>query len=222
MGYSRQGVAIGLELLALMALERERFFQFLGWIFLASTFHASSLIMLLLPLATVRRDFVRWTGLLRLLLLAGAGYGLFQAILGNSLEFYVTNYIDAQYQSDGALIRVLLCLLPGLIFLWKRREFPITAMQRSIYSLMSCMAVAAAIGLTISSSSTAVDRISLHLIPLQIFVGSYIPLMRLLGLSGSLSRLFLILLSLLVMGVWLFFANYSFAWIPYRNLLLEF
>ena len=84
------------------------------------------------------------------------------------------------------------------------------------------MAVAAAIGLTISSSSTAVDRISLHLIPLQIFVGSYIPLMRLLGLSGSLSRLFLILLSLLVMGVWLFFANYSFAWIPYRNLLLEF
>ena len=186
MGYSRQGVAIGLEFFGLMALERERFLQFIGWIFLASTFHASSLIMLLLPLATVRRDFVRWTGLLRLLLLAGAGYGLFQAILGNSLEFYVTNYIDAQYQSDGALIRVLLCLLPGLIFLWKRREFPITAMQRSIYSLMSCMAVAAAIGLTISSSSTAVDRISLHLIPLQIFVGSYIPLMRLLGLSGSL------------------------------------
>ena len=57
------------------------------------------------------------------------------------VEFYVTNYIDAQYQSDRALIRVLLCLLPGLIFLWKRREFPITAMQRSIYSLMSCMAV---------------------------------------------------------------------------------
>jgi hypothetical protein len=32
MGYTRQGVAIGLEMLALLALERDRLLPFLGWI----------------------------------------------------------------------------------------------------------------------------------------------------------------------------------------------
>lgn len=222
MGYSRQGVAIGLELLALLALERDRLLQFLAWIGLASTFHASALTMLVLPLATIRRNLGRLTGLLRLLLLGGAGYGLYNAILSGSVEAYQEAYLEAQYQSQGALIRVALCVLPALIFLWKRREFPITPQQRSTYTLMSWLAVAAGIGLVVSPSSTAVDRVALYLIALQIFVGSYLPLIRLQGFSTALWRQLLVLFSLAVLSVWLFFAAHASAWIPYRNLLLEF
>lgn len=222
MGYSRQGVAIGLELLALLALERDRLLQFLAWLALASTFHASALTMLVLPLAKIRRNLGRLTGLLRLLLLGGAGYGLYSAILSGSVESYQEVYLEAQYQSQGALVRVALCVLPALIFLWKQREFPITPQQRSTYTLMSWLAVAAGIGLVVSPSSTAVDRVALYLIPLQIFVGSYLPLIRLQGFSTALWRQLLVILSLAVLSVWMFFAAHASAWIPYRNLLFEF
>lgn len=222
MGYSRQGVAIGLELFALLALERDRLLHFVVWIGLAATFHASALTMLVLPLATIKRSLGRWTGLLRLLLVAIASYGLFDAYLASRVESYISNYVEAQFQSQGALVRVLLCLLPALIFLWKRRQFPISAFQRSTYLLMSCLALVSGIALVVSPSSTAVDRVALYLIPLQIFVGSYIPLIRLQGLSKPLLRQLLVLLSLTVLSVWMFFAPHAYAWIPYRNLLFEF
>lgn len=222
MGYSRQGVAIGLELFALLALERDRQLQFLAWLVFASTFHASALTMMILPLATLKRNLGRLNSLFRLLLLVGSGYGFYNAILSGSLESYQEAYLEAQYQSQGALIRVLLCVLPALAFLWNRREFPITQQQRSTYTLMSWLAVAAGIGLVVSPSSTAVDRVVLYLIPLQLFVGSYLPLLRLQGLSIAKWRQLLVLLSLSVLSVWLFFAAHASAWIPYRNLLLDF
>ena len=222
MGYSRQGVAIGLELFALLALERDRLLQFLAWIALAATFHSSALTMLVLPLATIRRNMGRMSGLLRLLLIAFAGYGLFDSILSSQVESYLSNYVESKYQSQGALIRVFLCLLPALIFLWKWRQFPISAFQRSTYMLMSLLAVASGVALVVSPSSTAVDRVALYLIPLQIFVGSYMPLIRLQGLSKALLRQLLVVLSLAVLSVWLFFASHAFAWVPYRNLLFEF
>jgi hypothetical protein len=222
MGYSRQGVAIGLELLALLALERDRLLQFLAWLGLASTFHASAFTMLVLPFNIIRGSMVRIKDLLRLLFLAGAGYGLFDAIFSGLVKSYQEIYLEAQYQSEGALIRVVLCLLPALIFLWKRHEFPISPQQRSIYTLMSWLAVAAGIGLILSLSSTAVDRVALYLIPLQIFVGSYLPLIRLQGLSTVFWRKLLVLFSFAVLSVWLFFADHASAWIPYRNFLFEF
>lgn len=221
MGYSRQGVAIGLELLALLALERDRLLPFLGWIALAATFHMTALIVLVLPVATIKRDLGRFNGLIRLLLLLGASYGLFEVFLSSSIEGYRTNYIDAEYQSQGALVRVFMCLLPALIFLLKRRQFVISEVQDSIYTLMSLMAMAASIGLVLSPSSTAVDRVALYLIPLQIFVGSHLPATGCFGLGPKAWRRFLVFLSLSVLGVWLVFAAFSFAWIPYRNLLFE-
>ena len=87
---------------------------------------------------------------------------------------------------------------------------------------MSWLAVASGVALVVSPSSTAVDRVALYLIPLQIFVGSYMPLIRLQGLSKALLRQLLVVLSLAVLSVWLFFASHAFAWVPYRNLLFEF
>ena len=91
--------------------------QFLAWIALAATFHSSALTMLVLPLATIKRNMGRMSGLLRLLLIAFAGYGLFDSILSSQVESYLSNYVESQYQSQGALIRVFLCLLPALIFM---------------------------------------------------------------------------------------------------------
>jgi hypothetical protein len=221
MGYSRQGVAIGLEMIALLALQRDRLLQFLGWIALAATFHRTVLVLLILPASTLSGS-LRFSQLIRMLLLIGAAYGLYTAVIAPDIDYYVQGYIEAQYQSQGALIRVVLCLLPALVFLFNRRRFRLPADTQRIWTLVSLLAVAAAIGLFTVASSTAVDRLALYLIPLQIFVGSRIPDTRIFGIApGSWNQL-LIAFSFAVLIVWLLFAGHSEYWLPYRNILLAF
>jgi hypothetical protein len=221
MGYSRQGVAIGLEMLALLALERDRLFQFLGWIALAALFHRTVLVLLLLPASTLSGS-LRFSQLIRLALLAGAGYGLYSAFVAPDLDYYIQGYLEAEYQSQGALIRVALCLLPALLFLPNRSRFQLPPVTQRIWTLIAWLAVAAAIGLATVASSTAVDRLALYLIPLQLFVGNRLPDTRLFALSPSSWNELLILFSLAVLLVWLFFAQHAQFWLPYRNLLLPF
>lgn len=221
MGYSRQGVAIGLEMLALIALERDRLFQFLALIALAATFHRPVLVLLILPASTLSGS-LRFSQLVRLLLLCGAGYGLYSATIAPALDYYVHGYLEASYQSQGALIRVVLCLLPALIFLLNRRRFQLAPDTQRIWTLISLMAVAAVIGLFTLSSSTAVDRLALYLIPIQLFVGNRLPDTRLFSIPPATWNQLLIAFSFAVMMVWLLFAGNSPSWLPYRNLLLPF
>jgi hypothetical protein len=221
MGYSRQGVAIGLEMLALLALQRDRLLQFLAWIALAATFHRTVLVLLMLPASTLSGG-LRFSQLIRLLLLAGAAFGLYTAVIAPDIDYYVQGYIEAEYQSQGALIRVALCLLPALTFLSNRRRFQLLPDAQRIWTLLSLMAVAAAIGLFTVASSTAVDRLALYLIPLQLFVGSRIPDARLLGIPATIWNQLLIAFSFAVLTVWLLFAGHSQSWLPYRNLLMPF
>ena len=221
MGYSRQGVAIGLEMIALLALMRDRLLQFLACIALAATFHNTVLVLLILPVSSLPGG-LRFSRLIRLLLIGGATYGLFSAVVLPNLYYYQLTYITAEYDSQGALIRVALCLLPALAFLTNRRSFQLPPNVQRIWSLISLMALAAAFGLFTLSSSTAVDRLAAYLIPLQLFVGSRIPGTRLLGLSPGLWNQMLITFSLSVLIVWLLFGGHSAGWLPYRNLLLQF
>jgi predicted cobalt transporter CbtA len=134
----------------------------------------------------------------------------------------VQGYLEAEYQSQGALIRVALCLLPALVFLPNRRRFQLPPDTQRIWTLISLLAVAAALGLLTVVSSTAVDRLALYIIPLQLFVGSRLPDTRLFGIPSATWNQLLIALSFAVLMVWLLFAGHSHAWLPYRNLLLPF
>ncbi len=221
MGYTRQGVAIGLEMLALLALERDRLLPFLGWIALASTFHRTVLVLLILPAATLSGS-LRFSQLIRLALLAGSAYGLYSAVIAPDIDYYVQGYIDAEYQSQGALIRVVLCLLPALLFLPFRHRFDLSPDSQRIWTLISALAMAAALGLATVASSTAVDRLALYLIPLQLQIGSRLPDTGLLGVDPGVWNKLLVLFSLAVLLVWLLFAGHSSYWLPYRNLLLPF
>ena len=94
--------------------------------------------------------------------------------------------------------------------------------SQRIWSLISLLAVAAAIGLATVASSTAIDRLALYLIPLQLFVGSRLPETRLWNVDSTSWTQLLVFFSLAVLLVWLFFAVHASAWLPYRNLLLPF
>ena len=212
MGYSRQGVAIGMVMLSLVALENKSVPKFLLWIALASTFHKSAVILVpLVVLAGTRRR------LLTLFCAGVTGVLLFGLLLQEYVDNLVAGYITDQYESAGAAIRISMNALPAMIFLVRCNRFQLQPAQLKFWTWMAWSALAFVILLYISPSSTAVDRVALYWIPLQLFVWSRVP--DAMGRSGKTNAGWVyavVSYSVAVHFVWLFFAVHSVYWLPYQ------
>jgi hypothetical protein len=212
MGYSRQGVAIGLAMLGLVALANKNVLKFVLWVGLASMFHKSAILLLpLAVLAGTRRWFltVFWVVLSTAL--------LFRLLLQEALDGLVAGYVDAQYESTGAAIRVAMNALPAAIFLLLQKRFALPPVQRTFWTWMALAALAFVGLLYVSPSSTAVDRLALYWIPLQLFVWSRLP--DAIGRPGGDNAFWVYLVvgySATVYFVWLTFATHSYLWLPYQ------
>jgi hypothetical protein len=217
MGYSRQGVAIGLAMLGLAALSRKSNLGFVAWVALAALFHKSAFVLLPLAMVVTRRGrwwTAAWVGATAIV--------TFALLVEDHADVLVQTYLVAEYSSEGAAIRVAMNALPALVFLAFRRRLAPDEHLRRLWSWMALIALCTAVLLVFSPSSTAVDRIALYLIPLQIFVFARLPdlggrdrhltnalIFAILGLYG------------LALTVWLNFASHAFAWLPYRFYPLE-
>lgn len=220
MGYSRQGVALGLIMPGLLSLERGRLRPFLASMTAAATFHSMALAMLVfvVPAVPGRTLLQR---LLRLILLLIVGLVLAQTFLFSQVDGYVSGYIVSDYQSEGAAIRVAMNLLPAFIFLYRPYSFGMTHQQSRLWRAMSYAAVICAVVLLLfPSKSTAVDRISLYIIPLQIAVGSRLPSTNIFGLSPRYLLAIVLVYIVSVQFVWFNFASHTYGWLPYQNFLL--
>lgn len=212
MGYTRQGVAIGLAMLALAALSEQRIFRFVVCIGLAAAFHKSAVI--LMPLAMLTGSSRRiwtfaWVGVTSILF-----YGL---LLHGSVESLQEGYLEAEYASSGAAIRVAMNAVPASLFLIFRRRFVMSAVDWTLWTWMALGAMVFVVLLAVSPSSTAVDRLALYWIPLQLFVFSRLP--NAFGPRNAQNDLWVCLVvgySGAVLFTWLFFAQHAFAWLPYQ------
>jgi hypothetical protein len=212
MGYSRQGVAIGLVMLGMVALENKNISKYVLWVALAATVHKSAVI--LVPMVVLAGTRHR---LLTLFWVCVSTALLFGLLLKENVDNLLEGYIHDKYESSGAAIRIAMNALPALIFLVWRKRFQLQPMQRKFWTWMSLSALAFVALLYISPSSTAVDRLALYLIPLQLFVWSRVP--DLLGRPGETKAVWVYAVvgySAAVHFVWLFFATHSYLWLPYQ------
>lgn len=215
MGYTRQGTAIGLAMLGLVALSDRKTLRFVVFVALAATFHKSAVI--LMPLAilagTKRRILTAlWVGLSSLL--------FYVLLLQESVDVLKAGYLEAEYQSQGAGIRVAMNAVPAVLFLWFRRRFVMPQAERTFWTWMSLVALVFVVLLEVSPSTTAVDRIALYWIPVQLFVLSRLP--NAIGKPNSLNSMWVngvVAYSAAVLFTWLFFAQTAFAWLPYKNVI---
>ena len=212
MGYTRQAVAIGIAMIAMTALARGSILRFVLWIILAAAFHKSAII--LLPMVVIsntrRRIFTfLWVGL--------AGVLLFILMVQEALSFLIGGYIEDAMQSSGATIRIAMNAVPSVLFLMFRKRFQLTSEELSFWTWMSLSAILLVGLLAVSPSSTAVDRVALYWIPLQLFVLSRLP--NALGRHDGKNLLWVCAVvgySAVVHFVWLFYADTAFAWLPYQ------
>lgn len=209
MGYTRQGVAIGFALLALLALEKKSFFVFGAWIVCAALFHKTAVVLLALGVLVSSGGW--WWRLPAMFVIA---YMAYDALLADSVDAYLQSYEEAGYASSGAAIRVAMNVLPAIVFLRWRKQFMLPPVPLQIWTLLALASLAMVPALLLANSSTAVDRIALYLIPVQLFVWSRVPLVW--AEKHQMIRQYVVAYSLAVMLVWLFFADHSYAWLPYQ------
>lgn len=212
MGYARQGVAIGLVMLGLVSLAEKSTFRFLLWVGMAALFHKSAVILVpLAALAGSRRP------VMTLFLVAVTAALLIALLLQEAVDGLVAGYVGAVYESSGAAIRVAMNALPAAVFLLLRKRFKLTQEQRTFWTWMAWGALAFIVLLYFSPSSTAVDRVALYWIPLQLFVWSRLP--DAIGRPGGVNAFWVYAVvgySAVVYFVWLVFATHSYLWLPYR------
>lgn len=212
MGYTRQGVAIGFAMIGLVALIRDgSTAKFVFWIIIAATFHKTA--VLLIPIAALANDQGRvWT----ILWVGGATVVAYFVLLQGSVDSLQAGYLDAQYQSSGAAIRVAMNAVPAAILLVFSRRFAMGRIERRLWTLLAWIAIAMVPALIVSPSSTAVDRLGLYLIPLQLTVLSRLPFAFARTERDVGVILGVVLYSAAVQFVWLNFAQTAFAWVPYQ------
>jgi len=212
MGYMRQGVALGLIMWGIAALQRGKFMHFVTLVVLASTFHKSAIIMIAFGIFSGKRG-----KLLKLIGIAAAVAGVWSAFVSSGAEELWTNYVDAQMQSQGAMIRVLLNAIPAFLLIYFRKEW-----QREFndykFWLMIALASLASIGL-VSFASTAADRMALYFLPLQIVVFARLPFLARKKVPPRITIYLILLFYFTILFVWLNFAANVRFWIPYRNLM---
>ncbi|WP_309498691.1 EpsG family protein [Sulfurovum sp.] len=213
MGYSRQGVAIGLFMLAVTYLQKGSFKTYVVLIITAALFHKTAL--LLLPLGVFLYGQSGMT--LRILMIVPVAYGAWDMLLAEQQERLWTNYVEANMQSDGAKIRVMMNLLPSLLLLIYRKEWK---RHYDDYAFWFWIAIGSIISMAlVGVASTAVDRVALYFIPIQLVVFARLPYLMRNKLSPGVTKVLIVSGYAMVLFVWLTFATHSQYWLPYQNVL---
>jgi len=209
MGYTRQSVALGFELLGLAALARGYVLRFLFFVLLGAAFHKSA--VLLLPIAMLAAQRHRVRVIVWVTICMGVST---QLLLVEHAQALWANYVESKMESEGGFIRVMLNALPALLFLMFGRRMADDETQLSLWRWLSVFALLCLP--LVGYASTAVDRVALYLIPLQIYVMPRLP-----RLASSPDARMLIAIGVVgyyaaVLYVWLKYAVHAIHWLPYQ------
>lgn len=213
MGYTRQSVALGFALLALAALGDGRVRTFVIWIAIGATFHKSAVILLPIAALAASRNRLMTTALVGVSTVL-----LYYLLLADSSERLWENYVQAQYQSEGGLVRVLMNVLPALLLILFRRRLAPDPQERKLWLWIALLALVCLP--LVGIASTAVDRVALYLIPVQLFVFSRIPRLATTTQVRTVLVLAIVAYYAVVQFTWLNYATNAKYWLPYQFLPL--
>ena len=209
MGYTRQSVALGFSLVGLIALGESRIRTFVVCVAFGALFHKSA--VLLMPIAALAASRNRF---LTAGIVAVSAAMLYYLLLLDSADEMWRNYVEEQMQSEGGLIRVVMNVVPAIILIIYGKRIAPDPQERKLWLWIAAFAIVCVP--LVFLASTAVDRVALYFIPLQLFVFSRLP-----SLARSLRTRTFVVLGILayyaaVQYVWLNYASHAQFWAPYQ------
>ncbi len=221
MGYVTQASAIGIQLVGLTFYQNSKFKAYYLSILLASLFHTSAFLCLLIPLFDRLRLIKKKSSLLSLSTL-GIFFGIFYiTFLNKIISAYVNSYFGRQYEADGSFIKLLILVIFAIIFLYQRDKFKISNQQKNLLFSLSTLSILIFLYSLTIKATVSTYRTSLYFYSLQLYVTSYLPDTKFLKISTKNWKILFYGFNFLVLIIWLSFANHSSHWLPYKNILLE-
>jgi hypothetical protein len=214
----RQGAAIGMMCVAFTAFIERRPFRFMFWLIVATGFHVSALIfLLLLPLSAGRFSKTRII-LSAILALPGLFILAFTVAFERAISMYVGTEIDAA----GGIFRVGMQVLTVLYFLIFLRKKWLQVSPQDYSLVFIYMVAIAAVGLIVTISSTMGDRINYYFIPIQAMIFARIPFL-------PFKRSRMLHTALPYLGLFIIFATWTIlsdhftkCYIPYQSWIFGF
>lgn len=212
MGYTRQGVAIGLIMAGLIYLSLDKIWPFIILTMLAALFHKTAIVMVPLVMLTRTENKILTA------LWGGAFVAMLVTLLQENISFLVEVYVEQEYyQSEGAAIRLAMNVIPATIFLLYRKHLCYTLSEMKLWTWLALACLMLSILLMAAPGmSTPIDRIALYLIPIQLFVFSRLPTIgREIEDKNKIISLTVVYYGT-VLFIWLNYAQTAFAWLPYQ------
>ena len=163
MGYTRQAAAIGVICFGLADASERSLRRLIICAAIATLFHKTAILMLPVMLAPVMTK-KPLLGLAGCVLFAV----LFMVFLRGDTDQLVASYVQSNYDSQGAAIRIGMNVLAAGVMLLLRGRMEMTPYQRSFWTYSALLALVSVPALLLASASSGVDRISLFLIPMQL------------------------------------------------------
>jgi hypothetical protein len=215
----RQGAAIGIMCIAIVAIIDKRPIHFLLWVFLATGFHVSAFAFIaLMPFASGKYDQKRILAAALLVLLA-----LFFLYFTGSAKVAQNAYIGTRRESYGAIYRIGMLTLTGLYFLlfvkkkWQR-TFP------QDFNIVNVGVIGMMVMMFIVPISTIIsDRYGYYFIICQAMIFARLPYLRFENKSNQALYCILPYLGLfIVFTVWVY-SSWHFApcYLPYKSLIFN-
>lgn len=212
MGYTRQSIALGLVMVGFVMLLRTRFTAFIIWVLLGALFHKSAVLMIPIAFLTISKN-----RMLNVALVSVGTYLGYTVLLEDSAAHLVQTYTDEYIQSSGASIRLAMNAVPAVLFLLYRQRFMITPSERKLWAVISLISICMFIAFFATNLSTALDRMALYFIPLQLVAFAHLP--DALGRRGGQNQVIvagILLYYTAVMFVWLNLGTHAKYWVPYQ------
>jgi hypothetical protein len=210
MGYTRQAVALGILMAGLARqVKGGSAINFAFYIAAAALFHSTVIVMFPVVAWSARGNrFVNAA------IAVSVGIMFYRMFLGDTMDRLIANYLDTAYSSQGALVRVSMNMLAATCFLLVGKRLGFSDQEYRIWRNFSFAAAVMMVLLAVLPSSTAVDRISLYLLPLQLAVLARLPALS--GRNSSMTVIAVLAYAIAVQFVWLNYAQFSDGWVPYR------
>jgi hypothetical protein len=210
MGYTRQAVALGILMMGLARqVKGASAINFAFYIAAAALFHSTVIVMFPVVAWSARGNrFVNAA------IAISVGIMFYRMFLGHTMDRLIANYLDAAYSSQGALVRVSMNMLAATCFLLVGKRLGFSEHEYRMWRNFSLAAAVMMVLLAVLASSTAVDRISLYLLPLQLAVLARLPALN--RRNSATTVMAVLAYVIAVQFVWLNYAQFARLWVPYR------
>ena len=212
---SRQTAAIGILLWLVSDWRNTSVTKRVLWILAASMFHYSAAFMLCF--VALDLDLPRGWKLFIFTAMVAATIGFMGATGGG--EYYITTYVTEQSAgaySPGAVQHIMLNAIPATLLLLgakvRQKLFPASILVN--LGLLAIVLIPVA-----SFASLAAARISLYLFPVSICAFASLPSLLESPVARAMARMLLAITFVGIAVIWLAFANNSFAYKPYDNVI---